>query len=329
MDSRKLLSLSLAASMLGTLTLYAYAWTVNPSEVSIGRIGSDDVGSFVRTQGHVRRIVAVGGGGSQIELVDYSDFATITVFLSGKVARSIDFMGRIVPGCKLRVAGEVQEYGGELEVSVSDASMVQLLAGAQENRLGLDTLASNPQTFDGMEVLVGGGIGGMESAIDWDKTLIHSGGDSFWVEDPERSGTSGNADVFGRLLYNEGRGRFEIKVADENDAIAPHPSVVPDSYSIVTIQELVSTPNEWDGRHVAVLDVETLAGEAIGTSFALDDAVDGERYYISCMIFGWDWLTDKRGMAEGTAAEFVGIWGYYSREAQWQVTSDEFTLRFL
>jgi len=89
----------------------------------------------------------------------------------------------------------------------------------------------------------------------------------------------------------------------------------------------VTTPDAWEGRHVAVLGVETLAGEIIGTSFTLADATGGERYFISCMIFGWDWSTDKRGMAGGMAAEFLGTWGYYSREARWQATSDEFTLQ--
>jgi len=326
-DSRKLLALSLAASMLSTLALYAYAWTVNPRTVNIGEIGSDDVGSFVRTQGHVREISAVGGGGLQIELVDYSDFAAITVFLPGKIARSIEFMERIVPGAKLRVAGEVQEFGGEVEIAVSDASMVQLLAGAEENRLGLDTLASNPETFDGMQVLVGGEVAEIGSAVDWDKTLIHSDGDSFWVDDQERKGARGNVDVFGLLLYNEERRRFEIKVAGENDAIAPHPADIPESYAVVTIHELAVAPDAWEEKHVAVLGIDTMAGEIIGTSFTLADAAGGERYYISCMIFGWDWSTDKRGMAGGVAAEFLGTWGYYSREAQWQVTSDEFTLR--
>jgi DNA/RNA endonuclease YhcR with UshA esterase domain len=326
-DSRKILALSLAAGMLSTLVLYAYAWTVNPMTVGIGEIGSDDVGSFVRTQGHVRKIAAVGGGGFQIELVDYSDFAAITVFLPGKVARSIQFMEKIVPGAKLRVAGEVQEFGGEVEIAVSDATIVQLLAGAEENRLGLDTLASNPETFDGMQVLVGGEIAEIASAVDWDKMLIHSDGDSFWVDDAERNGARGNVDVFGLLLYNEERRRFEIKVAGQSDAIAPHPSDVPESYAIVTIRELAATPDAWEGRYVAVLGVETMAGEIIGTSFTLADAAGGERYYISCMIFGWGWSTDKRGMAGGVAAEFLGTWGYYSREAQWQVTSGEFTLR--
>jgi hypothetical protein len=326
-DSRKLLALSLAASMLSILALYAYAWTVNPRTVSIGEIGSDDVGSFVRTQGHVRKIASVGGGGFQIELVDYSDFAAMTVFIPGKIARAIEFMERIVPGAKLRVAGEVQEFGGEVEIAVSDASMVQLLAGAEENRLGLETLASNPETFDGMQVLVGGEVTEIASMVDWDDILIHSGGDSFWVDDTERNGARGNVDVFGLLLYNEERRRFEIKVAGSLDAIAPHPSDVPESYSIITIHELAATPDNWEGRQIAVLGVETMAGEIIGTSFTLADAAGGERYYISCMIFGWDWSTDKRGTAAGVAAEFFGTWGYYSREAQWQVTSGEFTLR--
>ena len=327
-EGRKLLALSLAAGMLGTLGLYGYSWTVNPRIVRIGDIGSDDVGSFVQIQGHVRKVATVKGGGFQIELVDYSDFAAMTVFLSGRIASSIDFMADIVPGSKLRVAGEVQEFGGEVEVAVSDASTVQLLAGAQENRLDLDTLASNAEVFEGMEVLIAGVVDGISSVVDWDKMMIHSGGDSFWVDNAARDGARGSVDVFGLLLYNEERGRFEIKVAGGNDTVAPHPSPVPESYTVVAIDELAATPSAWEGRYVAVLGVDTIAGEIIGTSFTLADAVEGERYYISCMIFGWDWSTDKRGVAGGAVADFVGTWGYYVREAQWQVTSDEFTLWF-
>ena len=313
--------------MLGTLALYGYSWTVSPRTIGISEIGSDDVGSYVRIDGHVRKTTAVAGGGLQVEMVDYSDFAAITVFVPGKIIGSIDFTEKIVPGCKLRVAGEVQEFGGEVEVAVSDASMVQLLAGAQDNRLGLDTLASNPETFDGMQVLIGGAIGDITSAVDWDKMLIHAGGDSFWVDDGGRGGVRGNVDVFGMLLRNEGRGRFEIKVTGGNDSIALHPTSVPEGYAVVAIQELTAAPEAWEGRRVAVLGVETVAGEIVGTMYTLADEVDGERYYMSCVIFGWDWSKDKRGIAAGMAVEFLGNWGYYSREAQWQVTSGEFTLR--
>ncbi len=326
MESRTRLAVSLAVCALSLLCLYAYACSVNPMDVRIGDIGTDDVGALVRTHGHVRKAETIGAGGIKIELLDITDFAIVPVYLPAKVARSIEFLTEIVPGSRVSVTGEVQEFNGQVEISVSDASMVGLLAGARENRIALDALAENAATFDGMGVTVRGAIGELEAIVDYDKVMIHAGGDFFWVEDAGRHWMSGEVDVLGRLLYDEGRNRFEIKVAGNNDTIGLHPITIPESYAVVSLQTLAGAAQDWDGRLLAVLNVEMIVGEVIGTSFTLSDAGEDGTSHISCIIFGWSWSADDRGIVEDIVVDFSGTWGYYEHEARWQITSDEFTL---
>src|SRR4030067_1373922 len=105
-----------------------------------------------------------------------------------------------------------------------------------------------------------------------------AGEDSFWVEDKGGRNPGGRIDIFGKLLYNEGRGRFEIKVAGGTDGIVPHPSKAPGNYTVVSLRELAANPEALMGDSVAVLDVVGMAGGIIGTSFSLSDSFDGERY---------------------------------------------------
>ena len=79
MDRRSALARCLAVSVACTLALYAYSWSVSPRTLPISGIGSDDVGAMVRTEGHVRSAESLSSGGVKLELLDYSDFASINL----------------------------------------------------------------------------------------------------------------------------------------------------------------------------------------------------------------------------------------------------------
>ncbi len=324
---RKIVALSLTVSLASLLGLYAYASSVSPRDVKIGEIGQDDIGAFVRFQAHVRSVATVGSGGVRIELLDYLDLSSISAYIPRNVLLSLSFREGLRPGAIVELAGEVQEFNGEVEVSVSDGGMVRLLQKAEDNRLGLGTLARNADTFSGMSVVIGGSIGSLDSLVDWGKFLAVAGPDRMWVDYGGGGNLGGKIDIFGQVLFNEGRDRYDIRVAGGNDSISPHGRAPPSGYREVTLDVLAGDPASWEGESVAVMGVDALAGEIIGTSFSLSDVDEGEQFSISCMIFGWDWSTDGRGIVEGTVAEFEGIWGYYPAKAQWQVTSDLFTLQ--
>ncbi len=329
MDRKKTLIVSLTLCIFCTLALYAYSWTVSPREISIGEIGQDDIGAFVRTQGFVKSVFGLYSGGSRIELLDPSDYSTISVFVSKEVVSAVQFMQELVPGSKIWVAGEVQEFYGNVEVMVKDEAMIGLISTATENRMDLGTLARNPDVFQGMLVVVRGDVTDIVVIIDWDKVRINSGGYSMWVEYDGKDKPIGRVDVYGKLMFNEDRDRFEIKVAGGSDAILPHPSNVPDNYSSTSIVTITEDPELWLGQLVALLDVTAMTGEVIGTTLDISEVVDGERYMVSCMIFGWDWSNDDRGIETMDTLEFTGTWDYYVARAQWQITSDSITLQLL
>ncbi len=327
MDRKKTLIVSLTLCIFCTLALYAYSWTVSPREISIGEIGQDDIGAFIRTQGFVRSVSSLYGGGSRIELLDSSDYSTISVFVSKEVVSAVQFMQELMPGSKIWVVGEIQEFHGKVEVMVKDEAMIGLISTANENRIDLGTLARNPAIFQEMQVVVRGDMMDIVVVVDWDKVRIASGGYSVWVEYEGKDKPIGKVDVFGKLMFNEGRDRFEMKVAGGSDGIKPHPSNVPDNYSSTTIAAITEDPESWLGQLVALLDVTAMTGEVIGTTFTLSEVVGGERYMATCMVFGWDWSNDNRGIEIMHAFVFTGVWDYYVARAQWQITTDDFTLQ--
>ena len=324
---RKIVALSLTVSLVGLLGIYVYAWSVSPRDARISDIGQDDIGAFMRIRAHIRSVVTVGSGGIRIDLLDYADRSSISGYIPEKVFMSLGFRDSLRPGAFIEIAGEIQEFKGEVEISASDGRMVRLLEMAAENRLGLGVLARNPGTFSGMSVAIRGSIESLESIVDWSKLLAVAGPDKMWVDYGGGGNFGGKIDIFGAVLFNEGRKRYEIRVAGGNDSISPHGRAPPSGYQEVTLGVLAGNPTPWEGRFVAVIGVTALAGEVIGTSFSLSDFEEDDYYTISCMLFGWDWSTDGRGISNGTVAEFGGIWGYYATKAQWQVTSDVFTIR--
>lgn len=154
----KILIVALCLGLGGTLLLYAYAASIGPRRVSIGGLGPGDVGSLVQVGGHVQDRWATSSGDTNIVLVDYSDGASIRVFVDDVVMNQVSGASRIVPGAEVSVTGEVQTYKGVLEIAVRSASGIELLKDASENIVHVELLSKNPTYFDGMTVKVQGRI---------------------------------------------------------------------------------------------------------------------------------------------------------------------------
>ncbi len=310
-----------------TLCLYAYSWSIYPKDIAIEDIGQGNVGSLIRTDGHVKSIMTIASGDVKGVLLDYGSHATLPMYIPKNVAEVIPSIQEIVPGCHIRVTGELQEYRGVIEIAVSNPSLIEVLTSAVENVVGIGVLAQNPSVFQGMAVSVRGEIVNIQRVSDQNKALISSGNESLWVDVSNHQILNGHVDLFGVALYNEKRSRFEIKVSGSSDGMLPHPSPVPDGYEVVLLQSVLADPDAWISRKIAILGAWAVAGEIIGTSFELYDFADDKTFIVSCFVYGWDQLSDDHGIVDGMYVEFFGTWDYYSRRAQWQIVSDGFTLQ--
>jgi len=154
----KILVVALCLGLGGTLLLYAYAASIGPRRASIGELGPGDIGSLVQVSGHVKERWATSSGDTNMVLVDYSDGASMRVFVDDAVMGQVSEGSRIIPGAEVSVTGEVQTYKGALEIAVRAASGIELLKEASENVVGIELLTRNPVYFDGMTVRVQGRI---------------------------------------------------------------------------------------------------------------------------------------------------------------------------
>jgi len=326
LERKKLLVVAVLISFLGIIFLYAYALSIHPKRLPIGEIGSDDVGSSVQTKGLIKQYQAHSYGGLTLLLIDYNDYATIKLFLSREAYDGLDFKQRIVPGAEVEVSGEVQEFGGDLEIFISSPLAIKILKDAKENELSIETLAKNPVPFQGIYLKTYGMIYGLSVIIDEKRINVSDGSHSLWAFAEKEVSVGGPVDVYGRLLYNEIRERWEIKIAETYDNITTSPSLTPPGYAEKTLEDILSQPETSEGQLIAIKNVSATKGELIGTSFSLSDMGEMEMYSINCLIFGWNWDSDKKGVLSGSSVSFYGRFDYYEPKAQWQITSENFTI---
>ncbi|MFQ5883558.1 MAG: hypothetical protein ACE5IO_00490 [Thermoplasmata archaeon] len=167
MDRKTVLVVATIFSFVGVLGLYFYSCSIEAVTIQVGDIGMGDVGSIVRTSGYVLDHRLTSNGDLLLTLADYQDAKTIAIYIPKDVYDSIDDKKAIQPDAQIEVVGEVQEYQGELEISVSSADDIKILQYPKDSNLTIEVLAQNPELFGGEEVTVSGQIQNIETFHMW------------------------------------------------------------------------------------------------------------------------------------------------------------------
>jgi DNA/RNA endonuclease YhcR with UshA esterase domain len=129
MDRRVMLAIATVLSFIGVLGLYFYSCSVQPILVQIGDIEAGDIGSVVKTRGHIMEQYQTGGGDVMIELADLDDGASIIVYIPGNVFSEFDEKEALISGAEIEAVGEVQEYQGEMELMIDSTSDLVIIHG--------------------------------------------------------------------------------------------------------------------------------------------------------------------------------------------------------
>lgn len=167
MNRRVMLAIATVLSFVGVLGLYFYSCSLEPAHIQLADIGTEDVGNVVRTSGFVTDQYSTSGGDIILELSDYEDGGTISIYIPASVVSSIDQADSLLPGTEVEVVGQVQEYMDELELTVSSGDGLRILRSPDEVEVTIETLARIPELFEGHEVTVGGQIRNMKSSGMW------------------------------------------------------------------------------------------------------------------------------------------------------------------
>ncbi len=167
MKRKTVLVVATIFSFVGVLGLYFYSCSIEAVSIQVGDIGMGDVGSIVRTSGYVLDHRLTSNGDLLLTLADYQDAKTIAIYIPIDVYDSIDDKKAIQPGAQIEVVGEVQEYEGELEITVSSPDDIKILQYPKDSNLTIEVLAQNPELFGGSRVTVSGQIQNIETLYMW------------------------------------------------------------------------------------------------------------------------------------------------------------------
>jgi DNA/RNA endonuclease YhcR with UshA esterase domain len=158
MDRRVMLVVATALSFIGVLGLYFYSCSVQPILVQIGDVDVGDVGSVVRTRGHIMELYQTSAGDVMIKVANLDGGASITVYIPENVFSDFVERDALTSGAEIEAVGEIQEYQGEMELIVDSASDLVIIQYPNENNLTIEMLAGNPELFLDRDVTVPGQI---------------------------------------------------------------------------------------------------------------------------------------------------------------------------
>jgi hypothetical protein len=133
--------------------LFVYSLSLEPVEMEIGDLSTDDVGSFVSVKGMVASVRQTSGGGLSLILTDGRD--CVHVYVPEQRSSVED---RLLPGSLVSVKGEVQIYDGELEIYVSSPADIRIEDESAGDSIPPGVLAEMPETFEGETLRVHGSI---------------------------------------------------------------------------------------------------------------------------------------------------------------------------
>lgn len=167
MDRRVMLAVATVLSFTGVLGLYFYSCSLEPVHVRLGDIGTEDVGNVIRTSGFVTDQYSTSSGDMILELSDYEDGSTISVYIPTNVVSSLDETESLLPGTQVEVVGQVQEYMDELELTINSADDLRILRSPDEVEVTIEMLARIPELFEGQDMTVSGQIKNMKSTGAW------------------------------------------------------------------------------------------------------------------------------------------------------------------
>ena len=116
MEEKRILGACIVISLLGILLLVLFAKNSPAQQVSVGELGPEDAGKFVRVSGVLGQISSVNGN----YFLKICETGCVTVFVPNRLAQAMEGCGTNLSLLRQRqwttVEGVLKEYDGGLEV---------------------------------------------------------------------------------------------------------------------------------------------------------------------------------------------------------------------
>jgi DNA/RNA endonuclease YhcR with UshA esterase domain len=157
-EKPKLLMIVILITFTGILGIYGYAVSIEAKTIPIADLGSQHIGSMVEVEGYIKDIDTWEGGDLEIVLVDYTSGKTIDVNVDSEATENMESQDKMTPGAKVRVNGLVEDYKGELLLSVRSSEGIKILQAAPGDIQSLKIILDRPEVFEGILVSVKGQV---------------------------------------------------------------------------------------------------------------------------------------------------------------------------
>lgn|GEM_PF-2637924 len=320
--SERIVVITFTFSLLGTalLTFFSVPEVV---EVDLEDISEEYIGLNVHTEGRIKDInKGYRQGEIVIVLLDIDSTASIMVYVK---ERCISYLSeeerkQLGNGCVISVEGKVSKYKGSYQMAVEKIDGLKVIQAA-EYPISISTVLSMPSVYEGMNITFIGKVMEKRLIANYKMKYVTDGANFIWVYVENGKNVYGSVDVSGMFFYDEEKGRWCIKVSEgTTDKYAPHPSTFSAGYENITLDELLSTPQVYDGMLVSISSLRVLLHEElIGTSFVLRE----DDYYAHCMLFSSSTDLDKYGKLWNSSSivQFTGKFIYYANAGEWQLTA--------
>ncbi|MGM0405511.1 MAG: hypothetical protein ACQEQM_05155, partial [Thermoplasmatota archaeon] len=163
LDEKKLLTIAVIISLIGTASLYLYSANQDAERVEITEIDENMLGSQVETSGFISNIVTLEDR-HMMELKEDEGNTTITAFVDNRVLSYIDEKDEVRAGAEVFVSGRIDIYEGEMNMIVSRAGDFRIIENALSSFTVPSELLDNPEWHGGMEHKIRGEVFSINSA---------------------------------------------------------------------------------------------------------------------------------------------------------------------
>jgi len=161
-DEKKLLTISVIISLVGTASLYLYSANQDAESVEITEIDESMLGSHVETSGSISNIVTLEDR-YLIELKEDRGNSTITTFVDNSVMSYIEEIDEVRAGAEAVVRGRVDIYEEDINLIVSRVGDFRITSTAYSSFTLVSELLDNPQWHRGMDHKIRGEVYSIET----------------------------------------------------------------------------------------------------------------------------------------------------------------------
>lgn len=139
-----------------TFLLFLYSVQLKPEFVPLSEISKIHIGKRISTEGLLGKC-RFGESYIRGEILDIERNSTLGFYA---VEHAFEDFKRInpLPGAKLKVTGIVKEYGGEIEIYLSEKNSIEVLEAPDVLNVRIEELLETPERFEGLELNTSGSI---------------------------------------------------------------------------------------------------------------------------------------------------------------------------